>query len=302
MSAVEGSPQRPGRGRDIYFELGRGEAREGRRARGAPVRVPRRRAGGLAPRGGRAPGEAGLGADALAPLAESVFAFIDELSARSAEGYAYEQSRGRRRGGRPPARPGAADGGAPARRAGGGGGRGPRRGLAAARHARRRWCGAATRELRLASRLPFGSLAARVRDDDRVRAGARRPRARAGWRELDALVRRRDAPPWARSCPGRRRGAAPRARRAALRLAAEGLLPDDGLAGHGPPPGRARAPARPPAARGPGRVEPGAARRAHRRARARACSRRCAAGSTTRGGCPTWRAPSTCIRRRSATG
>ncbi|HEU0023621.1 MAG TPA: hypothetical protein VFQ12_03260, partial [Thermoleophilaceae bacterium] len=30
VSAVEGRPQRPGRGRDIYFELGRGEAREGR--------------------------------------------------------------------------------------------------------------------------------------------------------------------------------------------------------------------------------------------------------------------------------
>jgi hypothetical protein len=91
VSAAEGYPRRPGGARDIYFELGRGEAREGRSldALLAAYRVGARVAWRNVAAGAR---DAGLGAEALAPLAEAVFAFIDELSARSAEGYAYEQS------------------------------------------------------------------------------------------------------------------------------------------------------------------------------------------------------------------
>ena len=120
VSAAEGRPMRPARRRDIYFELGRGEAREGRAldALLAAYRVGARVAWRHAAAAARG---AGLGADALAPLAEAVFAFIDELSARSAEGFAYEQSlvageaAGRRRAlvqlmvARPPAEPAAVE-------------------------------------------------------------------------------------------------------------------------------------------------------------------------------------------------
>jgi hypothetical protein len=74
-----------------YRELGRFEYREGRplesllAAYRLGARVAWRRAAGAA----RA---AGYDAEALALLAESIFAYIDELSAASAEGYAQEQS------------------------------------------------------------------------------------------------------------------------------------------------------------------------------------------------------------------
>ena len=91
VSAVEGARQRPTGTRDIYFELGRGEAREGRALEAllSAYRVGARVAWRNAAASAR---EAGMGAEVLAPLAESVFAFIDQLSARSAEGYAFEQS------------------------------------------------------------------------------------------------------------------------------------------------------------------------------------------------------------------
>jgi hypothetical protein len=76
---------------DVYFALGRGEVRAGRRLEallaayrvGARVAWRRFAAAGVA---------AGLAPDTLYLLAESVFAYIDELSAESAEGYALEQS------------------------------------------------------------------------------------------------------------------------------------------------------------------------------------------------------------------
>jgi hypothetical protein len=78
-------------GREVYIALGRGELREGRsldalltayRA-GAQISWRRLAAAGDA---------AGLDPPVLYTLAEAIFAYIDELSAASAEGYAQEQS------------------------------------------------------------------------------------------------------------------------------------------------------------------------------------------------------------------
>lgn len=77
--------------RDVYVRLGRGEMRAGRsldallRAYRVGARVAFRRFATHAR-------EDGLPADDLVPLAEAVFAYIDELSAASVEGYAAEQS------------------------------------------------------------------------------------------------------------------------------------------------------------------------------------------------------------------
>ncbi|MBW3663414.1 MAG: helix-turn-helix domain-containing protein [Actinobacteria bacterium] len=87
--------------REVYVRLGRGEMRAGRaleallQAYRIGARVAFRRFATHAR-------EDGLPADGVVPLAEAVFAYIDELSAASAEGYAAEQSaradeQGRRR-------------------------------------------------------------------------------------------------------------------------------------------------------------------------------------------------------------
>jgi hypothetical protein len=91
LDKVEGKdPTTPG-GRDLYFDLGRGEARAGRELEAllAAYRVGARSAWRATVRAAR---EAGFGADTLSVLAEAIFAYIDELSARSAQGFAYEQS------------------------------------------------------------------------------------------------------------------------------------------------------------------------------------------------------------------
>ena len=75
----------------VYLALGRGELQQGRELQtllaayrvGARVAFRRCAARAL---------ESGFDADVLVPLAESVFAYIDELSAASAEGYAQEQA------------------------------------------------------------------------------------------------------------------------------------------------------------------------------------------------------------------
>jgi hypothetical protein len=78
-------------GRSVYVELGRGELRAGRRldalqmAYRLGARISWRRLAGVA-RG------AGVDPDQLSLLAESIFAYIDELSAESVEGYAREQA------------------------------------------------------------------------------------------------------------------------------------------------------------------------------------------------------------------
>ncbi len=84
-------PALSGRARDVYQALGRGELRQGRTmeallaAYRAGARVAFRSFATLAREGGLEP-------DLLMPLAESVFAYIDELSAASVEGFAAEQS------------------------------------------------------------------------------------------------------------------------------------------------------------------------------------------------------------------
>ena len=89
-----------GTGREVYLQLGRGEHRQGRTldslqsAYRIGARVAWRR---FAAAGSRA----GLPADSLSLLAESIFAYIDELSADSVDGYAEARAeledQGRRR-------------------------------------------------------------------------------------------------------------------------------------------------------------------------------------------------------------
>ena len=112
---------------DVYRRLGRGEMRAGRSldallsAYRAGARVTWRRVA--------AAGEAsGLEPATLYLLAESIFAYIDVLSAESAEGYASEQTQTRRRdraraaatGAPPRARPAGRARGRPGARARGG--------------------------------------------------------------------------------------------------------------------------------------------------------------------------------------
>jgi hypothetical protein len=83
-------PEAP-REREVYVALGRGELRQGRTldslqsAYRVGARVAWRRIAAAARR-------AGLDAESLSLLAEAIFAYIDELSADSVEGYAQAQS------------------------------------------------------------------------------------------------------------------------------------------------------------------------------------------------------------------
>src|SRR3954469_19986228 len=80
-----------GRGRATYVNLGRGEMRAGRSldALLAAYRLGSRLAWRRFVEAGVA---GGLDPDAIYALGEAIFAYIDELSAESAEGYAEEQS------------------------------------------------------------------------------------------------------------------------------------------------------------------------------------------------------------------
>lgn len=80
-----------GPGREVYVELGRGELRQGRTLDSlqAAYRVGARVAWRRIAEGGH---KAKLESAVLALLAESIFAYIDELSADSVEGYAAAQS------------------------------------------------------------------------------------------------------------------------------------------------------------------------------------------------------------------
>jgi PucR C-terminal helix-turn-helix domain len=85
----------PGRdrsqGREVYVRMGRGEARAGRTMEAllAAYRIGARIAWRRVAEAARA---AELGEQVLARLAESIFAYIDELSGASAEGHAQEQA------------------------------------------------------------------------------------------------------------------------------------------------------------------------------------------------------------------
>jgi hypothetical protein len=78
-------------GRDVYVELGRREVREGRSLEAllAAYRVGARVAWRRLAQVGL---DAGLPPEVLVLLAESIFAYIDQLSAESAEGFAAEQA------------------------------------------------------------------------------------------------------------------------------------------------------------------------------------------------------------------
>jgi PucR C-terminal helix-turn-helix domain len=81
----------PERWRAVYFDLGRGELRQGRTLEAllAAYRVGARVAWR---RVAEAAGKAGASTGELTALAEAIFAYIDEISAISAEGYAAEQA------------------------------------------------------------------------------------------------------------------------------------------------------------------------------------------------------------------
>ena len=80
-----------GTGREVYVQLGRGEQRQGRTLDSllAAYRVGARVAWRRIAAAGRA---AGLEAEPLTLLAEAIFAYIDELSADSADGFAAAQA------------------------------------------------------------------------------------------------------------------------------------------------------------------------------------------------------------------
>jgi hypothetical protein len=91
LELVEDPSRQSPRTRRVYVELGRGEYREGRSldALLAAYRVGARVAWRRAAETGSA---AGIPQATLFDLGESIFAYIDELSSASAEGYALEQS------------------------------------------------------------------------------------------------------------------------------------------------------------------------------------------------------------------
>ena len=87
VELIESGPDAAVPGRDVYVGLGRGEVRAGREL---DALLAAYRAGAQVAwrRFARAAFGAGAPPDTLIRLAEAVFAFIDELSAASAEGYA----------------------------------------------------------------------------------------------------------------------------------------------------------------------------------------------------------------------
>ncbi len=204
-------PEAP-RVREVYVALGRGELRQGRRldalqaAYRVGARVAWRRIATAARRGG-------VDSEALSLLAEAIFAYIDELSADSVEGYAAGAVRARGRAPPPPARAHRAVAPRAAHRRGHGAGRRPGRGLA--RAGSRGGAG-----LRGGGPAPPGPAPARAGDlrgrgRDRLRPelrGARRARARRGGRGRPRALglARRPAgllAPGPRRAAGRRRDA-----------------------------------------------------------------------------------------------
>ncbi|HEU4738287.1 MAG TPA: helix-turn-helix domain-containing protein [Solirubrobacterales bacterium] len=91
VALIRDPDQGRGPGRDVYVQLGRGEQRVGRTldALQAAYRIGARVAWRRIAAAGR---RAELGAEPLTLLAEAIFAYIDELSADSVEGYADAQA------------------------------------------------------------------------------------------------------------------------------------------------------------------------------------------------------------------
>src|SRR3954466_1761236 len=146
IDLIEDPSSDDGRGRAAYVDLGRGEMRAGRSLEAllSAYRLGSRLAWRRFVEAG---GAGGVDPDAIYALGEAIFAYIDELSAESAEGYAEEQSaaageseRRRRRLVPPLAHAAAGALGAAGAAAGGRGGVGPhgRRGRRVDAAARRR--------------------------------------------------------------------------------------------------------------------------------------------------------------------
>lgn len=91
VALIRDPDQGRGPGRDVYIQLGRGEQRVGRTLDSlqAAYRIGARVAWRRIAAAGR---RAELGAEPLTLLAEAIFAYIDELSADSVEGYAEAQA------------------------------------------------------------------------------------------------------------------------------------------------------------------------------------------------------------------
>ena len=91
LDVIEEGHAGPLPARELYADLGRGEAREGRSLEAllAAYRIGARVAWRRAAERAR---ELGMDDEVQALLAESIFAYMDELSAVSAEGFAREQS------------------------------------------------------------------------------------------------------------------------------------------------------------------------------------------------------------------
>ena len=91
VALIRDPDQGRGPGRDVYVQLGRGEQRVGRTLDSlqAAYRIGARVAWRRIAAAGR---RAELGAEPLTLLAEAIFAYIDELSADSVEGYAEAQA------------------------------------------------------------------------------------------------------------------------------------------------------------------------------------------------------------------
>ena len=176
----------PTHAREIYVELGRGELRAGRplEALLAAYRLGAR----VAWRRQAAAGEAaGLEPQTLYLLAESIFAYIDEISAESVEGYALEQAAAAGETPAPPAAARAAAGAGPAGR--------PAKRCAPPPTAPAGRCRSSVAAIVVRTDEP-GALALRlgqgviVADDPagRVRAGPRPRRARAAAAQLEAAL------------------------------------------------------------------------------------------------------------------
>ena len=95
-----------GLGREVYVGARPRRAAPGPHARLAAGGLPGRRAGRLAPHRRARAARARLDSEVLSLLAEAIFAYIDELSADSVEGYAEAQSESRGPAPPPPARAG----------------------------------------------------------------------------------------------------------------------------------------------------------------------------------------------------
>ncbi|HEU5061826.1 MAG TPA: helix-turn-helix domain-containing protein [Solirubrobacterales bacterium] len=91
VGLIRDPDQGRGQGREVYVQLGRGEQRVGRTLDSlqAAYRIGARVAWRRIAAAGR---RADLGAEPLTLLAEAIFAYIDELSADSVEGYAEAQA------------------------------------------------------------------------------------------------------------------------------------------------------------------------------------------------------------------